>query len=260
MNEITQSEKSRLKQLERVIKAGEKTFVEVGLALTEIRDSKLYREEHGSFEKYMDRVWGWTKQYGYQLMAASKVVNEITNNKNLSPELVKRVNSSLPFPAARALSKVPPPRRLGVVQKIVAAGQKVTAAAVSKIAGKPPKRPATALLDGTGLPVPPEVSALWNRMAEAQALMTSISSVRGVLRKAEDEKDILFIEVDFTDCMAKLNQVYIDVQRAKPFAICPTCSGIHTKGCMTCKGRGFVSEFYWKHQVPEETKTLTGRK
>jgi len=245
MNQITAPEITRLKQLEKIIKAGEKTFIEVGLALTEIRDDKLYRAEHGSFEKYMDRAWGWSKQHGYRIIEAAHVAKAI-------PE-VKSQN------AANALAKVPPPRRQNVVEKIVETGKKVTAAAI-KAVSKPPTRPAKTILDGTGLEVPKEALTVWNRMPEAQNLLSKVSDIRGALKSAQDNEDKLFAEVDFTDCLAKLNQVYIDLQRAKPFAVCPSCSGIDSEGCMTCYERGLVSEFYWKHNVAQETKDLTGRK
>ena len=244
MNQLTKSESGRLKELEKIIKAGEKTFIEVGLALTEIRDGKLYRAEHGSFEKYMDRVWGWSKQHGYRLIEAAQTAKA-------HPQVAQSQT------AANALSRVPPPRRKEVLASIPG---KVTAPAVRKASVLPSARAATRFLDGTGLEIPPEVQTLWNRVQEAQQLLTQISVVRSALKTAEDDKDLLFCEVDFTDDVAKLNQVYVDLQRARPFAICPSCNGTSTKGCAVCHGRGFVSEFYWKNNVPEETKTLTGRK
>ena len=43
-------------------RAGKKTFVEVGLALAEIRDLRLYKREYSGFEEYCQKKWGWTKQ------------------------------------------------------------------------------------------------------------------------------------------------------------------------------------------------------
>jgi hypothetical protein len=247
MNQLTIQESSRLKQLEKIIKAGEKTFIEVGEALTEIRDNKLYRQEHGTFEKYIQRVWGWNRSHGYQLISAAKIAVEtkMSTNVDIPNEL-----------AARVLSKIPPPKRSGIISKIVATGKSITANTIKSLS-QPPQKPASAIQkDGTGLPIPKEIEPLWNRMPEAQDLLTKLSSVRGVLRKAQDEKDILFVEVDFTDSQAKLSQVFIDLHRTKPFAVCPTCQGKLPKGCLLCKGRGFISKFCWDNQVPEETKNM----
>jgi hypothetical protein len=239
---LTIQESSRLKQLEKVIKTGEKTFIEVGEALTEIRDSKLYRAEHGTFEKYCERTWGWSRKNSYAIMNAAPVAKcnpGVTNVK-----------------AALALKSVPPPKRPGIVAKIVAAGQKVTAAAI-KNACPPPQKPTRMIqTDGTGLEIPREVESLWSRMPEAQDLLTKLSAIRGALRKAQEDKDILFVEVDFTDSLAKLNQVFVDLQRAKPYAVCPTCQGKLPKGCLLCKGRGLISQFCWENQVPEETRNM----
>jgi hypothetical protein len=40
------AERGRLAELEQVVERGLQTFVEVGLALTEIRDSRLYRVKY----------------------------------------------------------------------------------------------------------------------------------------------------------------------------------------------------------------------
>ena len=42
----------RLAELEKVIAKGRKTFLEVGRALMEIRDTRLYRREYSGFEEY----------------------------------------------------------------------------------------------------------------------------------------------------------------------------------------------------------------
>ena len=54
MNEltpITLDESRRLVELEKTIEHGLKTFLEVGAALAEIRDKKLYRVEHSTFDR-----------------------------------------------------------------------------------------------------------------------------------------------------------------------------------------------------------------
>jgi hypothetical protein len=66
-------EHERLYELETVIEGGVQTFVEVGLALSEIRDARLYRQTHGSFEAYCEERWGFSGRRGRQLMAAAEV-------------------------------------------------------------------------------------------------------------------------------------------------------------------------------------------
>ena len=74
---ITQGESLRLIELENTIKAGLDTFVEVGNALLEIRDSRLYRVDHPTFEDYCKTKWGMSKPYAIQLICASNVVENL---------------------------------------------------------------------------------------------------------------------------------------------------------------------------------------
>lgn len=55
---LTQADTERLKELESVIERGTKTFIEVGYALAEIRDQRLYRQTHATFESVLCRAMG----------------------------------------------------------------------------------------------------------------------------------------------------------------------------------------------------------
>lgn len=64
-----------LEECERVIERGLTTFVEVGQALMEIRDGRLYREQgYGTFEDYCQKRWGWSRDYAYKTMRSAEVV------------------------------------------------------------------------------------------------------------------------------------------------------------------------------------------
>jgi hypothetical protein len=62
---------SRLAELETVIEHGRATFSEVGHALMEIRDSRLYRVTHKTFEDYCRERWDMGRAYANRLIAAS---------------------------------------------------------------------------------------------------------------------------------------------------------------------------------------------
>lgn len=62
---------SRLGELETVIERGLTTFVEVGNAIREIRDSKLYKDSHDTFEKYCRERWGWNRNYADKQVRAA---------------------------------------------------------------------------------------------------------------------------------------------------------------------------------------------
>jgi hypothetical protein len=68
---------SRLKELERVIERGKQTFVDVGLALAEIRDSRLYRKDFSTFEEYCQSRWGWNASRSRQLISSAQAVSSM---------------------------------------------------------------------------------------------------------------------------------------------------------------------------------------
>lgn len=64
--------RSRLSDLEAVIERGKRSFLEVGTALMEIRESRLYRETHKNFDDYCRERWGWGRDYVDKQIAAAK--------------------------------------------------------------------------------------------------------------------------------------------------------------------------------------------
>lgn len=68
---------SRLAKCEEVIDRGLHTFVDVGNALLEIRDSRLYRETYSTFEDYCKERWGWARNYANKLIASAEVVSNL---------------------------------------------------------------------------------------------------------------------------------------------------------------------------------------
>lgn len=71
-------EVSRLADLEAVIERGVQTFVEVGQALMEVRDARLYRLSHGTFEDYCRERWGWGRSHTYRLMDGAQVAHLVS--------------------------------------------------------------------------------------------------------------------------------------------------------------------------------------
>lgn len=67
-----------IEELEEVIGRGLETFVEVGDALAEVRDAKLYLQFHPTFEAYCSERWGLTRKRAYDLIGAAESVNELS--------------------------------------------------------------------------------------------------------------------------------------------------------------------------------------
>lgn len=79
-------ENKSLRKLERTIADGLKSFVEVGQALAEIRDSRLYRESHKSFEAYCLDRWQFKRQRAYELIEASGVAERVSEISDTLPK------------------------------------------------------------------------------------------------------------------------------------------------------------------------------
>jgi hypothetical protein len=266
-------EDARLSELEKVIAKGKKTFVEVGLALAEIRDLRLYKREYSTFSEYCQEKWGWKRAHAYRLIEASEVVK-------MSPIGDKIKTES----QARELAKVPADQRAGVVQALAAEGQPMTAATINRhlppvpvrngangtegTPGKlpglqsaagtplPPPPPPAKVVDGTGWPIPTQLIPLWQRTGEVQEWLTTLSRLKGVLRAAQESKDTLYAEMNFSSALSQLDQAWTDLKTAKPFAVCPTCQGQVPENCTLCRGRGLISEHRWNACVTSEDKAF----
>ena len=66
-----------LDECEQVIERGLTTFVEVGQALMEIRDGRLYRATHSDFDTYCRERWGWNVRYANRVIGAAEVAEEL---------------------------------------------------------------------------------------------------------------------------------------------------------------------------------------
>ncbi|MEY2408253.1 MAG: hypothetical protein QOF48_923 [Verrucomicrobiota bacterium] len=114
--------------------------------------------------------------------------------------------------------------------------------------------PPSEVLDGTGWRVPTQLIPFWQRSGEVQAMLTMLSQVKSALRTAQQNKDKLFGEVNFSSALSQLDQAWTDIKTAKPFAVCPTCQGQLPAQCTFCNGRGFISEHRWKTCATREDK------
>jgi phage N-6-adenine-methyltransferase len=74
---LAHQEHQRLDELEAVVERGLGTFVEVGQALMEIRDKRLYRELHDTFEDYCRSRWKMSQPHAQRHINAAQVIGAI---------------------------------------------------------------------------------------------------------------------------------------------------------------------------------------
>ena len=133
--ELTEQEQSDRLHLERRV---ERAFFEAGKALTELRDRRLYRSTHKTFEDYCRDRFGHSRQKSNYLIAAADVYENLTTIccQNLPPEDLT-TNGSQILPTSegqvRPITKLEPQEQWEVWQQAVElAGGKVPTGRIVK--------------------------------------------------------------------------------------------------------------------------------
>lgn len=101
----------RLRQLEAVIERGQATFIEVGRALAEIREKKLYKGAFRTFEDYCKNRWGWGAGRARQITRASEYATKlvaVTQGNAPLPETEKEARAQMTRLSTELLSALPP--------------------------------------------------------------------------------------------------------------------------------------------------------
>ncbi|HEV7925249.1 MAG TPA: hypothetical protein VGR14_07840 [Verrucomicrobiae bacterium] len=70
---LNEAEKRQRVECEEIIRHGWETFVEVGRALSTIRDKRLYRDRYGTFEGYCRKKWEFSRTHAYRMIEAAAV-------------------------------------------------------------------------------------------------------------------------------------------------------------------------------------------
>ena len=159
---LARDERAAFNAAEATIERGLASFIEVGEALALVRDSRLYRETHATFEDYCQKRWGLSRRHVNRTIAAA--------------EIVTAVGPMGPIPTserqARELVGLPPETAAAVLATAAEATDgKLTAAAIREArqateapwgdAPSPAPRPAE--ID----PLPIDTSAKNRRLADA---------------------------------------------------------------------------------------------
>ncbi len=131
-----------LGRCEAVVEKGLAAFLDVGQALWQIRQSRLYRENHSTFEEYVEARWLMSKSQAYRLISATEVVHQI---EEAGSPIGDNGDHLLPSNAAQArpLSQLPIHQRPEAWAKAVEqSGGQPTAAVVQEIVtGMLPPKP-----------------------------------------------------------------------------------------------------------------------
>lgn len=123
---LSRQEERRLHNCEEIIEKGLNTFYDVGGALTEIRDSRLYRTTNPTFADYCQERWGFSRRRGDELIAAAAVVDNVRNRASIEPANERNSAQILPANEAQAneLSSLEPAEQSEVWMRVLTTAEK----------------------------------------------------------------------------------------------------------------------------------------
>ena len=121
--------------------------------------------------------------------------------------------------------------------------------------------PTTEPVDREGRVIPtPEIAAAFDRDGIFTDLMTAVSRIKTSILAGIDSGDPLFLGINRSQFECDCNNVRNTIDHARPYAVCPYCSGGGKRGrnkCDACLGRGFVNKVTW-NMAPAELRAPAG--
>lgn len=147
VGELTMSEQEQLEACEATIRENLESFLSVGKALWEIRQGKLYRATHKTFEAYCDEKFGLERRNAYHLMEGVTVVAQLRLGAETDPANTPVLPST--HSHARALTNIEAEQRQEVWNTVVGeaqeTGKPITAKKIAetneRLSGKSRKKP-----------------------------------------------------------------------------------------------------------------------
>jgi hypothetical protein len=181
---LTRAETDRLTELEQAIQKGQDTFIEVGAALMEIRDSRIYRGGFPTFEEYCLGRWNFSSRRAFQFISASQVVSNVNNCSQTEPPATES--------QARPLAKLPPEKQSSALEaareKAKADGKPMTARHVEEAVSE------TLAADTPKFPLPPQNVADTAKGEEAEKDSEKLWLLKSAWRNATKKDRCLFME------------------------------------------------------------------
>jgi hypothetical protein len=80
---LTAGERGELDECEGIIEQGLSIVFEVGMALLRIRESRLYRDSHPTFEQYCHDRWNIGRSYAWRVMGAAERLKLLPGDDHL---------------------------------------------------------------------------------------------------------------------------------------------------------------------------------
>ena len=197
-----------------------------------IRDRKLWRGEHDSFEDSIDAIYGRSLRWAQNLLSSPKLPDENTTGGGEKAEKRRNPAQSGPDDTKNAVSA----KSNGVRKTNSPLGPGVEASTTTP-KSLPPD------------PLPPQ-----EFRDQFISFMQIVSNLKRDLRKLSKQTggEQLLGEMNILE--RGLDSIRGTIKFARPFALCPYCEGRDSDNCEACKGLGWLNEHQY-HQAPKVVTT-----
>lgn len=175
-----------LAECEATIERSVRSYIEAGEALRTIRDGRLYRETHGTFEDYCRERWGWTRDRAYQLICGAEASRQLSALGSPTPANEAQARELVGLAAEEAAH---------IMRTAAETGQTVTARIIreTRVQITAPKETTkettmTAAPSRLAIPQPPRYGG--NRPKHNQVIGNVIVSAQGLCIVADEIKTL----------------------------------------------------------------------
>lgn len=223
---LTNDEITALQECETVIAKGRESFMGVGLALTRIRNERLYRQTHKTFEGYCKEKWEFGKAYAYYLIGSVKVIENVhPGGQNGAPITNEK--------QARELGKAPADKQAEAWEEATKDKPNPSAKEVKEAV----KKVAKPKVDPKDPPLSKGTQNALDQVSVFKDILSRVRKLKADLVELADTKIGKFLTIQPVESNLKNVEQYI--KDATPHGPCPVCA---QKGCKACLGLGWISE------------------
>lgn len=262
---VTPELQSRCDDIYSQLEAARKNFSShtraYSILLKIVKDEQLYKVKGQTWKEFCECEGHLTRRWSDQLISNLSLPESITGSHigpfgptKIGPNGPKS-GSAVPLlelseSAKKALVRVPERLREKTIEEASKSGEltfRSINVAAQKVKDEDPVR-----VDCTNFIIPPELVELFDRRDEIVEMRKAVSQIRSALRRAQEADDRLYRDMSMSMVISELDAVYTSLGNSIPFALCPYCQGVTRDHCKACRGRGFISEHFYKHVCDPE--------
>jgi hypothetical protein len=263
-NELTTTDTTRLRECEDKIDRSLRSFVDIGDALLEIRESRLYRDEHTTFERYCQARWNITKSRANQLISASRLVENLENedangvlpsSESVARELQRADADRQHDVWSQAVSSAP----RGANNEAVVTARHVRETIEQLTTGTTPRPPTDeSPRDGAGEQIPECVLPEYETGLELGRIASEVTQVAAKVRQMEGQRGMSLVSHQEIDRL--LQQVREEIRFGAFHVVCPGCFGTGAifdgNPCTNCRETGYLNRRMHAMHQPEQDEEV----